>query len=102
MPRLDAVRSSPAVLLTITPTAPLLMRTKHIAMQQWQFLQDSEGRWYWICTSETSSSQSTGRFATRVDCVADAMRHGYLGSKPGCEDPGPDFVGSSSPQRQTE
>jgi hypothetical protein len=78
------------------------MRAKHIAMQQWQFLQDSEGRWYWICTSETSSSQSTGRFATRVDCVADAMRHGYLGSKPGCEDPGPDFVGSSAPQRQTE
>jgi hypothetical protein len=53
--------------------------------QQWEFLQDEQARWYWRCISEGTSTQSDQRFASRTDCIADAMRHGYLSGTPGCE-----------------
>ena len=49
-------------------------------MGQWQFFQDTAGRWCW------RQSDAQGRLlqeshcvhASRTDCIAEAMRHGYL------------------------
>jgi hypothetical protein len=55
-------------------------------MQQWEFSQDESGRWYWICHQENGhTAQSAMSFKTRNDCIADAMRHGYLGRSMQCE-----------------
>jgi hypothetical protein len=54
-------------------------------VQQWEFLQDEQAKWYWRCISDGSSTESNPRFASRTDCIADAMRHGYLSGNPGCE-----------------
>jgi hypothetical protein len=56
-----------------------------MAAQQWEFLQDQDGRWYWRCISEATSSESDLRFESRTDCIADAMRHGYLAGTGGCD-----------------
>jgi len=46
---------------------------------QWDFVQDEQGKWFWRCyQGDRTYSRSQHTFDTRVDCIADAMRHGYL------------------------
>jgi hypothetical protein len=46
---------------------------------QWDFVQDEDGKWFWRCYREDGTySRSERTFDSRVDCIADAMRHGYL------------------------
>ena len=48
-------------------------------MQSWEFLQDGQAGWYWRCTRDDGTAiDSDERFETRTDCIADAMRWGYL------------------------
>jgi hypothetical protein len=61
------------------------MSGKVMAAQQWEFLQDEQGKWYWRCISEPISAESDLRFESRTDCIADAMRHGYLSGTGGCD-----------------
>jgi hypothetical protein len=55
---------------------------KHI--QPWHFITDGEGKWRWRCQRpEHPSAESRDGFHSRADCIADAMRHGYLAREPG-------------------
>jgi hypothetical protein len=49
-------------------------------MDQWHFYQNPSGDWYWrhIEPSGTISAISDTAFHSRADCIADAMRQGYL------------------------
>jgi hypothetical protein len=49
-------------------------------MELWQFLQDG-GNWSWrqIDAFNQVTGESRMEFASRRECIADAMRHGYLG-----------------------
>jgi hypothetical protein len=52
----------------------------------WDFFVDKQGRWSWRCRrSEGAEAQSKHHFASRTDCIADAIRHGYLAREPGCQ-----------------
>jgi hypothetical protein len=48
-------------------------------VQQWQFGQTLDSRWYWrkLCEDRTFV-QSACNFDTRMQCVADAFANGYL------------------------
>ena len=39
---------------------------------------DEDGRWSWRSVKEAAEGASDSTFASRTDCIADAMRHGYL------------------------
>ncbi|HEX2829025.1 MAG TPA: hypothetical protein VHP37_21935 [Burkholderiales bacterium] len=45
----------------------------------WEFVEDSTGRWRWR-TSDASGlpRESSQTFRSGADCVAHALRHGYL------------------------
>ncbi|MGZ5094108.1 MAG: hypothetical protein ACXWIP_23085 [Burkholderiales bacterium] len=48
-------------------------------MQRWQFGQKTDQRWYWRRLNDDSTHlDSSGTFASRLECVADAFEHGYL------------------------
>ena len=48
-------------------------------MDNWQFVQDALGYWGWQHTAgDGRLTLSPQRYASRTDCIADAMRHGYL------------------------
>ncbi len=48
-------------------------------MAFWDFHQTPDRHWQWRYVSEnTGSCLYGGRFHSRNDCIADAMRHGYL------------------------
>jgi hypothetical protein len=48
-------------------------------MDKWCFVQDAVGLWGWQYTPSLSRTEFSGqRFSSRTDCIADAMRHGYL------------------------
>ena len=46
----------------------------------WRFISEASARWAWHHYDRAGLllASSTDRFAGRVDCVADAMRHGYM------------------------
>jgi hypothetical protein len=45
----------------------------------WDFHQTADRHWQWRYVSENMSPcLYSGRFRSRNDCIADAMRHGYL------------------------
>ena len=48
-------------------------------MSQWIFFHDLFGQWHWRRqgADEASSEESERGFNTRVQCVADAILHGY-------------------------
>ncbi len=47
--------------------------------EQWEFFQGQDGRWRWRCYKEDGSfTESQHSFQSRVDCIAQAMSHGYL------------------------
>jgi hypothetical protein len=51
-------------------------------MQRWQFGQNSNQRWYWRRLNDASTHLDSSRtFGSRLDCVADAFEHGYLGAQ---------------------
>ncbi|MGE5465766.1 MAG: hypothetical protein ACM3RQ_01175 [Methanocella sp.] len=54
-------------------------RQQLIVMGFWDFQQTADHRWQWRYISEnTGSPVYGGHFCSRNDCIADAMRHGYL------------------------
>jgi hypothetical protein len=48
-------------------------------MESWHFFQNGAGQWCWrhLCRGEVLR-ESERAFASRTDCIADAMHHGYL------------------------
>jgi hypothetical protein len=46
----------------------------------WQFRKDEQRKWYWKEVDEMGRMlRSSARyFKERIDCVANAMRHGYV------------------------
>jgi hypothetical protein len=51
-------------------------------MDNWRFFQDALGLWLWQhSTSDGVVSPCSQSFRSRTDCIADAMRHGYLALK---------------------
>jgi hypothetical protein len=51
-----------------------------MTMGAWDFYQDRVGKWRWRHTELRSQAVSHGvsGYWTRNDCIADAIRHGYL------------------------
>lgn len=48
-------------------------------MDTWQFYQNEEADWCWKHVAGTGvRSLGETSFSSRTDCIADAMRHGYL------------------------
>ena len=48
-------------------------------MDTWQFYQNDKGEWCWKHVAQNGFMvESEMCFDSRTDCIADAMRHGYL------------------------
>ena len=48
-------------------------------MDTWQFFQNENGEWCWKHVGDDGNAMDSNKcFASRTDCIADAMRHGYL------------------------
>jgi hypothetical protein len=57
---------------------------KHL--EQWDFFADRQGDWRWRShRHDGACAESKAAFESRTDCIADAMRHGYLAREPGCQ-----------------
>ena len=55
-------------------------------MDTWQFFQNEKGEWCWKHVAESGlTAESHTCFVSRTDCIADAMRHGYLARSPGMQ-----------------
>ena len=51
-------------------------------MHNWEFLQNASGRWFWRHTHAVGpQTTSTRDFATRAECMADAIRGVYSASR---------------------
>jgi hypothetical protein len=46
--------------------------------ESWDFYQDLQGLWRWLGVLHAGIRRSRTGFGSRSDCIADAMRHGYL------------------------
>ena len=47
---------------------------------EWVFFRNSAGQWCWECRAQFRVLKGSRRsFNTRRDCVADAMRYGFVG-----------------------
>jgi hypothetical protein len=58
---------------------PCIKRLGIFTMQRWQFGQKTDQRWYWRRLNDDSTHlDSSGAFASRLECLADAFEHGYL------------------------
>ena len=46
----------------------------------WQFRKEDQSRWYWLELDEMGRllRRSALYFKERIDCIAHAMRHGYV------------------------
>jgi hypothetical protein len=51
--------------------------------ETWEFFKDDAGGWGWRYSDGVvqRDRQSIDRFVSRNDCIADAMRHGYLAAR---------------------
>ena len=48
-------------------------------MGSWDFIRTADDGWQWRHLADhTGAAVCSGRFPSRNDCIADAMRHGYL------------------------
>ena len=58
-------------------------------MESWQFIQSPSGEWYWLCSNVISrqTRESTATFATRMECVVNAMNAGYQKMSAGAANP---------------
>jgi hypothetical protein len=45
-----------------------------VRLPQWQFVDDENHAWHWICTAERVRVVSASSFTERVDCLLDAVR----------------------------
>src|SRR5581483_9681796 len=53
--------------------------TAEAVMDTWQFYQNDSGEWCWKHVAENGFTVASDVcFKSRTDCIADAMRHGYL------------------------
>jgi len=60
----------------------------------WDFHQTADGQWQWRYVDDGKAAcHYGGYFRSRNDCIADAMRHGYLSE--------PEIEGSPVHDRQT-
>ena len=51
-------------------------------MHNWEFLQNASGRWFWRHTSPVGADTTSSRdFASRAECMADAIRGVYNASR---------------------
>ncbi|MGZ5091494.1 MAG: hypothetical protein ACXWIS_16815 [Burkholderiales bacterium] len=51
-------------------------------MHNWEFLQNASGRWFWRHTHAVGpQTTSTRDFATRAECMADAIQGVYSASR---------------------
>jgi hypothetical protein len=67
-----------------TSYADAVIFMKHI--DDWDFTPDVDGKWHWQCHRPNGThAESRQSFASRTDCIVDAMRHGYLAREPGCQ-----------------
>ena len=48
--------------------------------EAWYFYQDLEKNWRWQGALPSGVRKARSGFGSRNDCIADAMRHGYLAS----------------------
>ena len=46
----------------------------------WDFLQRYDESWIWRCADRHEVTESARNFAALDECIADAMRHGYVKS----------------------
>ena len=44
----------------------------------WEFVEDAAGRWRWRTRDAAGLRESPQTFRSGADCVAHALRHGYL------------------------
>lgn len=52
-------------------------------MDTWQFYQNDAGEWCWKHVAATGvTTQGEHCYMSRTDCIADAMRNGYLARPP--------------------
>jgi uncharacterized protein YegP (UPF0339 family) len=69
-------------------------------MDTWQFYQNDRGDWCWKHVAENGPTvESTTCYASRTDCIADAMRNGYLARTTGVRRYG---SGDAMPWRRVE
>jgi hypothetical protein len=55
-------------------------------MDTWQFFQNDQGEWCWKHVAQNGFTvESDICYASRTDCIADAMRHGYLAHTTGAQ-----------------
>ncbi|MEA3157467.1 MAG: hypothetical protein QOK44_5056 [Betaproteobacteria bacterium] len=60
--------------------------TSNAETADWDFFADKEGNWHWRSYRPAGAqAESRDSFESRTDCIADAMRHGYLAREPGCQ-----------------
>jgi hypothetical protein len=60
-----------------------LMPKEH-RLEAWEFFKDDAGCWRWCrvdVVEQHRQGQSPRGFMSRNDCIADAMRHGYLADR---------------------
>ena len=49
----------------------------------WEFLEDTSGQWRWRTSDPAAArAESCKTFKSGIDCVANALRHGYLAGTP--------------------
>lgn len=48
----------------------------------WDFLQRYDESWIWRCADRHRVTESTRNFAALEECIEDATRHGYAGTRP--------------------
>jgi hypothetical protein len=48
----------------------------------WEFLEDATGQWRWRTSDAGGPRESCRTFKSGADCVAHALRHGYLAGTP--------------------
>jgi hypothetical protein len=59
-------------------------------MDNWRFFQDALSLWAWQHTAPDGAVRvSAHSFSSRTDCIADAMRHGYLAFDEGTQTAAP-------------
>ena len=45
-----------------------------LKLPQWQFVEDENHEWHWVCTTDHVRAISATSFASRTDCLLDAVR----------------------------
>lgn len=82
---LSLVERSDPIKVESLPQSGASMRKKE-RRSEWRFAASRRGEWRWRVTHPDGTEIcSLRRFTVLKDCVADAMRHGYVDAKPKVE-----------------